>query len=78
MVQEQLGFSQPGDAEKLAKVKAKTNDKLWPWRDAEGFRKLLIVLSEHGVPASFQSAPQFPFAHLSQPRISSRIEGCAY
>ena len=50
-MQEQLGFSAPGDSEQLAKLKAKSSDRLAPWRDAAGFRKLLVVLSKHGGPS---------------------------
>ena len=47
-MQERLGIAQPQDLEEAADISSKMNTRLWPSRDAEGFRKEILALSRYG------------------------------
>ena len=47
-LQEQFGFALPEDRRVLAHILSKMNDRLWPSRDADGFRKQIVVRSRYG------------------------------
>ena len=41
-------MAQPEDAVASAAIKTKLNTRLWPSRDAEGFRKQILIVSRYG------------------------------
>ena len=51
--QEHLGLASPAERARLAGVKARLSRQLLPFRDSNGFRKLLVLLTKPGVRAAF-------------------------
>ncbi len=49
MAQAQLGAASPQEKAALAELKARMSSRLLPFRDPNGFRKLLVLLSKSGV-----------------------------
>lgn len=47
-VQKALGYSQPEDNALLKDINARMSTNLLPYRDANGFRKLIVALSASG------------------------------
>lgn len=47
-LQEHLGFASPAEQAQLAGVKARLSRQLLPYRDSNGFRKLLVLLTKPG------------------------------
>lgn len=55
--QKALGYSQPGDDEQLKDITARMSTNLLPYRDTNGFRKLLVALSASGTSLSMTLQP---------------------
>ena len=49
-VQGQFGAATPQEQEQLSKLKARMSSQLLPFRDPNGFRKLVVLLTEPGLP----------------------------
>jgi hypothetical protein len=47
-MQEQLGWASAAEQSQLAAVKARLSRQLLPFRDSNGFRKLLVLLTRAG------------------------------
>ena len=49
-MQDQFAAATPQEQEQLSKLKARMSSQLLPFRDPNGFRKLVVVLTEPGLP----------------------------
>ena len=49
-VQDQFGAATPQEQEQLSELKARMSSQLLPFRDPNGFRKLVVLLTEPGQP----------------------------
>ena len=49
-MQGQFGAATPQEQEQLSKLKARMSSQLLPFRDPNGFRKLVVLLTEPGPP----------------------------
>ncbi len=48
-MQDQFGAAAPQEQEQLSKLKARMSSQLLPFRDPNGFRKLVVLLTEPGL-----------------------------
>ena len=48
-MQDQFGAATPQEHEQLSKLKARMSSQLLPFRDPNGFRKLIVLLTEPGL-----------------------------
>ena len=51
-MQDQFGAASPQEQAELSGLNARMSSSLLPFRDSNGFRKLLVVLTEPGAAAS--------------------------
>ena len=49
-LQDQFGAALPEEQEELAGLKARVSSRLLPFRDPNGFRRLILLLTEPGAP----------------------------
>ena len=50
-MQDQFGAATPQEAGELSALKARMSSQLLPFRDSNGFRKLIVALTEPGAPS---------------------------
>ncbi len=49
-LQDQFGAALPQEQKELSGLKARVSSRLLPFRDPNGFRKLIVLLTEPGTP----------------------------
>ena len=78
-MQDQFGAATPQEQEQLSKLKARMSSQLLPFRDPNGFRKLVVLLTEPGsplAPAVNTSVPRLSSTHNHPPCVSSAGLAC--
>ncbi|KAL6776305.1 hypothetical protein ACKKBG_A20600 [Auxenochlorella protothecoides x Auxenochlorella symbiontica] len=68
LLKAQAGFGSAEEAAEVAAFQHATDDRLRPFRDADGFRKQILVLTEHGKLVSLHSSDGHVLWTLTLPR----------
>ena len=55
-LQDQFGVALPEEQEELSGLKARMSSRLLPFRDPNGFRKLIVLLTEPGAAPALTSS----------------------